>query len=135
MATLRLTVDGRTFRDAANREVIIRGINLSGDSKLPNKPYLPSHIRDKFFDGDDVSFVDRPFPVEEARAHFARLKRWGYNTLRYLFTWEAIEHAGPGKFDEEFIQHTIAVLRVAKDFGFYVFLDPHQDVVRVSSAL
>ena len=27
-----------------------------------------------------------------------------------------------------FVDHTIAVLRIAKSYGFYVFMDPHQDV-------
>lgn len=124
-----LTIDGRSIRDAAGREVTLRGVNLAADAKIPRKPDLPSHIPDHFFDGDSVSFVDRPFSAEEAHAHFARLRRWGCNTLRYIFTWEAIEHAGPGKYDEDWIQYTIGILRLAKDYGFYVFLDPHQDVV------
>ncbi|KAF2813801.1 glycoside hydrolase [Mytilinidion resinicola] len=128
MAPLRLRIDGRTFRDADNREVILHGINAAADAKLPSKPDLPSHVPDDFFDGDNVSFIDRPFTVDSANVHFARLKRWGYNTIRYIFTWEAIEAAGPGRYDEEWIQHTIAVLRVAKRYGFFVFMDPHQDV-------
>ncbi|KAI9823500.1 MAG: hypothetical protein M1826_007712 [Phylliscum demangeonii] len=128
MGKFRLTIDGGTIRDPTGREVTIRGINVAGDSKQPYTPDLPSHISDGFFEGDSVSFVGRPFPVEEAPLHFARLKRWGYNTLRYLFTWEAIEHAGPGIYDEDWMQHTVAVLRLAKDFGFHVFMDPHQDV-------
>ena len=129
MDTLRLTVEGRSFRDSAGREITLRGINVAGDAKFPRTPDLPSHVSDNFFDGDSVSYVDRPFSAREAPVHFARLRRWGYNTLRYLFTWEAIEHAGPRKYDEEWIQHTIRILRLAKDYGFYVFLDPHQDVV------
>jgi len=86
-------------------------------------------VKENFFNADDVSFVGRPFAVNEAGLHFARLKRWGYNTIRYIFTWEAIEHAGPGKYDEDWIEHTINVLRIAKDYGFHVFMDPHQDVV------
>jgi hypothetical protein len=89
---------------------------------------MPSHRKENFFEGDTVSFVDRPFSVDEAHTHFSRLKRWGYNTIRYLFTWEALEHAGPGKYDEEYIEHTIKILRIAKEYGFYVFMDPHQDV-------
>ena len=128
MAPLRLRVEGRTFRDLKNREVILRGINVAGDAKYPTQPELPSHIPERFFEGDDVSFVGRPFSIEEAHTHFSRLKRWGYNGMRYIWTWEALEHAGPGKYDEEWIQHTIQVLRLAKDYGFYIWIDPHQDV-------
>ena len=129
MSSLRLQIDGRRFRDAAGREVTLRGINVAGDSKYPSTPDIPSHVSKGFFDGDSVSFVGRPFPVDEADEHFSRLRSWGYNTIRYIFAWEAIEHAGPGKYDDEWIQHTIAVLRLAKNYGFYIFLDPHQDVV------
>lgn len=128
MAPLRLRIEGQTFRDSKNREVTLRGINVAGDAKLPKSPDLPSHLPDRFFEGDDISFVGRPFSVEEAHTHFSRLKRWGYNLIRYIFTWEAIEHSGPGQYDEEWVQHTIRVLRLAKAYGFYVFMDPHQDV-------
>ncbi|KAI4287254.1 MAG: hypothetical protein L6R35_003485 [Caloplaca aegaea] len=128
MAPLRLHIEGRTFRDSANREVTLRGINVAGDAKFPTSPDLPSNHSEHFYDGDNVSFIDRPFSIDEAHTHFSRLKRWGYSLIRYIFTWEAIEHAGPGKYDEEWIQHTIRVLRLAKDYGFYVFMDPHQDV-------
>ena len=128
MAHLRLRIEGRTFRDTKNREVTLRGINCAGDAKFPTSPDVPSHISKGFFDGDNLSFVGRPFSIDEAHTHFSRLKRYGYNTIRYIFTWEAIEHAGPGKYDEAWIQHTIEVLRLAKEFGFYIFMDPHQDV-------
>lgn len=131
MSQMRLRIDGRTFRDPQNREVTLHGINCAADAKLPATPDLPSHVSEKFFDGDNVSFVNRPFSLEDASTHFSRLRSWGYNTLRYIFTWEAIEHAGPGKYDEEWIDHTIAVLRKAKEYGFYIFMDPHQDVVSI----
>lgn len=129
MSQMRLRIDGRTFRDPQNREVTLHGINCAADAKLPATPDLPSHVSEKFFDGDNVSFVNRPFTLEDASTHFSRLRGWGYNTIRYIFTWEAIEHAGPGKYDEAWIDHTIAVLRKAKEYGFYIFMDPHQDVV------
>ena len=128
MAALRLHIDGETFRDTHNRQVTLHGINIAGDSKFPATPDVPSHVREHFFDGDDVSFINRPFSPDQAREHFSRLKRWGYNTIRYIFTWEALEHEGPGKYDEEYIDYTIKILRIAKDYGFYIFMDPHQDV-------
>lgn len=106
----------------------MRGINVAGDAKYPKSPDLPSFVADKFFEGDDVSFVGRPFPLEDAHMHFKRLRKWGYNTIRYIFTWEAIEHSGPGKYDDDWVAFTIEVLRIAKEYQFYVFMDPHQDV-------
>ncbi|KAH0845652.1 putative glycosyl hydrolase [Fonsecaea pedrosoi] len=128
MTTRGLSIDGVRFRDTQGREVTFRGINVAGDCKLPRHPSQPSHEQKDFFDAKNVSFVGRPFTEEEAHVHFARIKRWGYNVIRYLFTWEALEHAGPGQYDEEFIDHTIKILRIAKSYGLYVFMDPHQDV-------
>lgn len=128
MSQLRLTIEDGEFRDSHGRQITIRGINVAGDAKYPSKPEQPSHISADFFEGDNVEFHERPFPLEDAHIQFSRLKRWGYNTIRYVFTWEAIEHAGPGIYDEEWIQHTISVLRAAREYGFYIFMDPHQDV-------
>ncbi|KAI0127639.1 glycoside hydrolase family 5 protein [Xylariales sp. AK1849] len=128
MSSLRLTIEDGQFRDNLGRHVLLRGINVAGDAKLPSTPDVPSHIAEDFFDGDNVKFHSRPFRKEDAHIHFSRLKRYGYNTIRYVFTWEAIEAAGPGIYDEVWIQHTIDVLREAKEYGFYIFMDPHQDV-------
>ncbi|PLB52739.1 putative glycosyl hydrolase [Aspergillus steynii IBT 23096] len=128
MGPLRLRIDGKTFKDPQNREITLRGINVAGESKYPKNPDVPSYVPDKFFDTDNVSFIGRPFSLDEAHTHFGRLRKWGYNTIRYIFTWEAIEHAGPGKYDDDWIVFTIEVLRVAKQYQFYVFMDPHQDV-------
>ena len=127
MSHLRLTIENGDFRDADGRQVTLRGINVAGDAKYPSCPDQPSHIVKNFFDGDNVIFHNRPFPLEDAHIHFSRLKRWGYNTIRYVFTWEAIEHQGPKIYDEDWIEQTIAVLRSARDYGFYIFMDPHQD--------
>ena len=92
---LLLNINGRYFRDGHQREVTLHGINVASDSKFPRKPNLPSHFAEDFFDGDNVSFVGRPFPLEDADGHFRRLRKWGYNIIRYIFTWEALESRGP----------------------------------------
>lgn len=135
MSSLRLIIQDGEFRDSSGRQVILRGINVAGDAKFPSSPNVPSYVEEKFFDGDNVKFHARPFTKDEANVHFSRLRRHGYNTIRYVFTWEAIEAAGPGIYDEEWIQHTIEVLRVAKVYGFHVFMDPHQDVVSSRPAI
>jgi len=128
MSTLRLTIEDGKFCDGHRRQITLRGINVAGDAKFPSDPDQPSHVEEDFFNGDDVTFYERPFTKEEAHVHWSRLKNFGYNTIRYVFTWEAIEAAGPGRYDEKWIQHTIEVLREARDYGFYIFMDPHQDV-------
>ncbi|KAF4126032.1 Glycoside hydrolase family 5 [Geosmithia morbida] len=128
MASFRLSIEDGQFRDVHGRQVVLRGINIAGDSKLPSEPHQPSQSGANFFDGDGVTFHERPFSKDDAHIHFARIKRFGFNTIRYIFTWEAIEAAGPGKYDEKFIQHTIEILRIAKGYGFFIFMDPHQDV-------
>lgn len=90
-----LQVDGPWFKDSTGRTIMLRGVNVSGNAKLPFTPYMPSHVRDGFFDDINVSFVGRPFPLDEADEHFARLHFWGFNFVRLNVTWEALEHAGP----------------------------------------
>lgn len=130
-----LTHEGQFFDPQSGRNVVLKGINVDSAMKLPTRPAMMSHqgnaadCNDIFFEGDTVSFVGRPFPLEDAEEHFRRIKSWGYNTVRYLLTWEALEHGGPGKYDEEFIDYTIEVLRrLHRVGGLYVFLELHQDV-------
>jgi hypothetical protein len=119
---------GSDFIDDLNRRVMLHGVNLSGSSKIPFTPDGATYIRDGFFDHRNVSFVGRPFPLEQADEHLSRLREWGFNFLRLLVTWEAIEHAGPGIYDEAYLDYILAVVKKAGKHGFNLFIDPHQDV-------
>lgn len=123
-----IRIDGPWFKDEAGRTLILRGVNLGGSSKVPHSPNGATYIRDGFFNHRDVSFVGRPFPLEEADEHFARLKAWGLTFLRFVITWEAIEHKGPGIYDREYLDYLRAVIEKANEHGMLVFIDSHQDV-------
>ncbi|MDI7276247.1 MAG: cellulase family glycosylhydrolase, partial [Anaerolineae bacterium] len=120
--------DGTWFRDEQGRTLLLRGVNLGGSSKVPFRPNGATHIREGFFDHRNVSFVGRPFPLAEADEHFARLRAWGLTFVRLLVTWEAIEHGGPGIYDEEYLDYIYQVARRAGEHGISLFVDPHQDV-------
>lgn len=118
---------GRLFLDAQGRQVILRGVNLGGDCKVPH-PDGGTEVPTDFSDHRDVSFIGRPFPLEEADEHLGRLRHWGFNVLRLLTTWEAVEHRGPGLYDEAYLNYFAEVCRRAGEHGLYVFVDFHQDV-------
>ena len=88
-----------------------------------------------FFDGRSASFVGRPFPLEEADEHLLRLRSWGFNCLRFNVAWEAIEHAGPGQYDLEYIQYVRMVLERAAAHGLWVYIDPHQVAIALTLSL
>ena len=119
---------GPWFKDDSGRTVMLRGVNLGGSTKVPTRPDGATWNPEGFFDHRDVSFVGRPFPLSEADEHYSRLRQWGFNCLRFLITWEAVEHAGPGLYDEEYLDYLYAVVKKAGQYDFHVFVDPHQDV-------
>ncbi len=123
----RLTIRGDRFIDSVGRQVLLRGVNLGGDCKVPY-PNGGTNFPSDFSDHRTVSFIGRPFPLAEADEHFSRLKSWGMNCLRLLTTWEAVEHAGPGQYDTAYLDYFAEVARKAGEYGLYVFIDFHQDV-------
>lgn len=125
---MRLKTDGHWFIDEHGRRVILHGVNLSGSSKVPTRPDGATHLTEGFFEHKDVSFVGRPFPLEEADEHFRRLKHWGLDFLRFIVTWEAIEHEGPGIYDEAYLDYIVDLLEKAYEHGIQIYIDPHQDV-------
>lgn len=91
-----LDLNGPWFYEPdTKRTVLLRGVNLSGGAKLPNG--LPTHVKNGYWVDYDrnVNFVGRPMALEDADEHLGRLRDWGFNFLRFVIIWEAIEHDGP----------------------------------------
>jgi hypothetical protein len=109
------------LRDAYGRYVHFHGTNLSGSIKFPATESFPDL-------GEEVSYVGKPFPLEEADKHFGQLQRFGINAVRFLVSWEAIQPDGPDQFDEEYLDYVDQLVARARAYGIYVLLDMHQDI-------
>ena len=92
------------LHDADGRAIIMRGVNLAGRNK--NAPYL-----------DDK----QPADYTRVRAE------WGFNAIRFLMTWSAIEPQ-PGVYDDAYLDRVAERLAWAREAGLQVVLDMHQDI-------
>lgn len=123
------------FVDTHGRTLFLRGVNLSGASKAP-VGHLSHQLEDFWTSAEEggESFIGRPLNLNDGSAdvHLARLRGWGFNFLRFPVTWEALEHGGPGIYDDDFIDYICRVLEKCREYGFKVYMDPHQDTVSVS---
>lgn len=124
---------GGEFCDENGNAIQLRGVNLDPIVKIPASPFQSTHESIKntrfFEDADKVSFINHPLPLNEVESHINRLKSLGFNCIRFPFTWESLEHGGPGDYDLEYMDYFIEVLQKINGIGgVYVYLDPHQDV-------
>lgn len=98
--------DGTYFmRDDDGRVVILRGMNIMSQAK-----------------GDPERLPDL---TEEDVERYAQL--WGFNVVRYLIFWDAIEPS-PGEYDQEYLNKTEERLDWFAANDIHVILDMHQDV-------
>lgn len=97
-----LVTDGQFFKDTAGRVVLLRGVNATGDAKLPPFKTLT-----------DQRFLD-PLPG------------WGINVIRFLFTWEAFEPI-KCQYDESYLSYYEQAVQWAAERDIYVIVDFHQD--------
>jgi len=96
--------DGRFIRDAEGRVLVLRGVNLANASK--SAPFLPSWLEP---------------------GTFADIARRGFNVVRFLIFWEAVEPV-EGLYDDAYLDEVEQAVKWAGNAGLYVILDMHQDV-------
>lgn len=130
---LEIDSNGKFREKDTGRIFHMHGINFACNTKMPKTPKQTTDMRPDdcgfFNDADTVTFVGKPFPLSEGYQHITRIKQCGFNTIRFVTTWEAIEHEGPGIYDLEYVQYVADLLKMIDEVGgLYVFIDPHQDV-------
>ncbi|KKY37940.1 putative glycoside hydrolase family 5 [Diaporthe ampelina] len=113
------------FHDESGRTIMLRGVNLA-DGKFP--PGQPTYKLSSLDTHAKVSYLGSPLSLQDAPAQLARLRYLGFNVLRLPVVWEALEHAGPGAYDDEYIAHAVSLVRLCNDHGFRVIVNPHQDL-------
>jgi len=97
-----LHAEGGQFVDSAGRVVMLRGVNVAGDPKVP------------------------PFAVIDRAELLDPLPGLGMNVLRFLFTWEAFE-PGLGVYNQAYLDYYRNAVDWAWERGIYVIVDIHQD--------
>ncbi|MDR2701265.1 MAG: cytoplasm protein, partial [Spirochaetaceae bacterium] len=110
-------IQGTWVCDEDGRSLILRGCNLGGSTKVPAVE-----------NDAGVSFAGKPFPLEDAEERFAEMKRWGLRFNRLIVPWEALEHEGPGIYDEAYLAYLRKLLLIAEKYNILMWIDPHQDV-------
>ncbi|KAI7895421.1 glycoside hydrolase superfamily [Mucor mucedo] len=123
-----MELNGRWFTDTKTKQTLLfKGVNVGGGTKLPVG--ISSHDRQGYWVDYDrhISFVGRPFPLEEADEHLQRLVNLGFDLLRFIITWEAVEHEGPGIYDEAYLDYVVQILKKCQEYQLRVYIDPHQD--------
>ncbi|MGI5430584.1 cellulase family glycosylhydrolase [Streptomyces sp. CA-179760] len=101
--------DGR-FTDASGREIVLRGYNVSGETKLAENGGLPF-----------ASVADAKKSATALRA------LGGGNTVRFLLSW-AYTEPERGKVDTAYLAAATDQMRAFLDAGIRVYPDFHQDL-------
>jgi hypothetical protein len=102
-------VEGTVLVDEQGRQVLLRGINVSGGNKHR--------------DPDTGTF----FPGWLGEDDWARLAEWGFNSVRLVLQWEGLEPSR-GDYDEAYLEAVSSQVEAAGEAGLLVILDMHQDL-------
>jgi uncharacterized membrane protein HdeD (DUF308 family) len=120
--------NGSWFNDDQGRYLLFRGVNFASRTKLA--PYLPiAPLETK-----NLSQLNLKEEIKSVEPELDRLKDLGFNIVRLLISWKAIEPRPNTNFDEllpEGKQYLTFVKEIIDELyarNLYVFLDFHQDI-------
>lgn len=119
---------GSWFRDEEKRYVLFRGVNFGSRSKLP--PYLPIAP----LDVHDISKLDLKNEIESVKSGLDLLKNLGFNIIRLLISWKAIEPRPNSNLEEllpegrKYLEYMKVIIDELYARNLYVILDFHQDI-------
>lgn len=71
--------------------------------------------------------TEKFFPSWLSPDDFKLIASWGYNSVRFLIIWEAIEPER-GVFDDAYLNDVFTITEWARDAGLFTILDMHQDI-------
>jgi endoglycosylceramidase len=98
------SVSNGFLRDPQGRAATLRGAQIAGDQK--SSPYI---------DGKTI-------------ADYQRLRdAWGFNSMRFLMVWAAIEPQ-EGVYDDAYLDQLAERAEWAQELGLSVIVDMHQDI-------
>lgn len=109
-AAAALTVENGRFTDGLGREVVLRGYNVSGETKLKENNGLPF-----------ASVADAKKSATALRA------LGGGNSVRFLLSWAYAEPVR-GRVDTAYLAAATDQMRAFLDAGIRVYPDFHQDL-------
>ena len=119
---------GSWFRDEDKRFVLFRGVNFGSRSKMP--PYLPIAP----LDAHELSQLDLKKEIESVRSGLDLMKNLGFNIIRLLVSWKAIEPRPNPNLDEllpegrKYLEYMKEIIDELYARNLYVILDFHQDI-------
>jgi uncharacterized membrane protein HdeD (DUF308 family) len=120
--------NGSWFNDDQGRYLLFRGVNFASRTKLaPYLPIAPLETR-------NLSQLNLKEEIKSVEPELDRLKDVGFNVVRLLISWKAIEPRPNTNLDEllpEGKQYLTCVKEIIDELharNLYVFLDFHQDI-------
>jgi len=123
-----ISKDGIWFQDLDGRYLLFRGVNFASRSKLP--PYLP--IAPLHMENIDESNLKQE--IEVVKPELDLLKKLGFNIIRLLISWKAIEpEPNPNLSDlltqgQRYLSLVNQIIDALYSRGLYILLDFHQDI-------